>query len=399
MYRSLQKRWKDMKRKLGLFPLLAVAIFGLMVSTGFAEKKISVHPDVKNKGKKIRIGYLEGGPFYNYPPNLIAFVMGLAELGWLESPNIPPQKDEADAKSVWGWLANNVKSDYLQFMPDAFYCSNWDVEFRKIQKEEVIKRLKTKQDVDFMIAMGTWAGQDLANNQHHVSVMVFSSSDPIRSKIIKSVEDSGFDHVHARVDPTRYARQVRLFHDIIGFRKLGVAYEDSFEGRTYAAISDIEKVAKERNFEIVRCFSKNQVPDIEIANDSVVKCHEELAPKVDAVYLTNQTGVNIYNMQRLLEPLMKFKIPTFSQIGSRDVRYGVLLSIAQANFKYVGRFHAETAARIFNGAKPRDLKQLFEDPPKISINLKTAQIIGYDPPVDILGAADEIYQDIEVPTQ
>jgi ABC-type uncharacterized transport system substrate-binding protein len=388
-----------MKRKLGLFPLLAVAIFGLMVSTGFAEKKISVHPDVKNKGKKIRIGYLEGGPFYNYPPNLIAFVMGLAELGWLESPNIPPQKDEADAKSVWGWLANNVKSDYLQFMPDAFYCSNWDVEFRNIQKEEVIKRLKTKQDIDFMIAMGTWAGQDLANNQHHVPVMVFSSSDPIRSKVIKSVEDSGFDHVHARVDPTRYARQVRLFHDIIGFRKLGVAYEDSFEGRTYAAISDIEKVAKERNFEIVRCFSKNQVPDIEIANDSVVKCHEELAPKVDAVYLTNQTGVNIYNMQRLLEPLMKFKIPTFSQIGSRDVRYGVLLSIAQANFKYVGRFHAETAARIFNGAKPRDLKQLFEDPPKISINLKTAQIIGYDPPVDILGAADEIYQDIEVPTQ
>jgi ABC-type uncharacterized transport system substrate-binding protein len=388
-----------MNRKLWLFPLLAVVILSLTVSLAFADKKFSVHPNVKNKGKKIRIGYLEGGPFYNYPPNLIAFVMGLADLRWLESPNIPPRKNEADAKSVWQWLANNVKSDYLEFVPDAFYSSNWDVKFRKTQREKVIKRLKTKQDIDFMIAMGTWAGQDLANNEHKVPVVVLSSSAPIRSKIVKSVEDSGFDHVHARVDPTRYERQVQLFHDIIGFKKLGVAYEDTFEGRTYAAISDIEKVAKERNFEVVRCFSKNQVPEIQMANDSVVKCHEELAKKVDAVYLTNQTGVNINNMKRLLEPLMKSKIPTFSQIGSRDVRYGVLLSIAQANFKYVGRFHAEIAARIFNGAKPRDLKQLFEDPPKISINLYTAQIIGYDPPVDILGAADEIYQDIEEPTE
>ncbi len=37
------------------------------------------------------------------------------------------------------------------------------------------------------------------------------------------------------------------------------------------------------------------------------------------------------------------------------------------------------------------------NPPKIAINLKTAEIIGYDPPVDVLGAADEIYQEIEKP--
>ncbi len=52
-------------------------------------------------------------------------------------------------------------------------------------------------------------------------------------------------------------------------------------------------------------------------------------------------------------------------------------------------------AKILNGARPRQLDQVFEGPPKIAINLKTAQIIGYDPPVDVLGAADEIYQEIE----
>jgi len=98
-----------------------------------------------------------------------------------------------------------------------------------------------------------------------------------------------------------------------------------------------------------------------------------------------------------MKPLYENEVPTFSQLGSRDVRYGALLSIARAGFKYVARFHAETIAKIFNGAKPRDLEQLFEDPPRIAINLKVAKIIKYDPPVDILSSADEIYQEIEKP--
>jgi ABC-type uncharacterized transport system substrate-binding protein len=73
------------------------------------------------------------------------------------------------------------------------------------------------------------------------------------------------------------------------------------------------------------------------------------------------------------------------------------MSISRANFQYVGRFYAQTMAKIFNGAKPRDIGQLFEDPPKIAINLKTAELIGYDPPVDVLSAADEIFEEIEIP--
>ena len=383
-----------MKKNIIIVILSLFFVFNIFTALGFGQDKYSTKP-VKNHGKKWRIGYLEGGPFPNYPPNLTAFVKSLAQLGWLEDPNIVLQENEQNAKSVWNWLSTNVKSDYIEFPVNAFYSENWNKDRRNSVKKKLIKRLNSKKDIDFMIAMGTWAGQDLANNKHSVPTMVFSSSDPIRAGIIKSEQDSGFDHIHARVDPTRYERQIKLFYDIIGFKKLGITYEDSPEGRTYAAIEDIEKVAKEMGFEIVRCFSKNQVPDIKIANRSVVKCHEKLASKVDAVYITNQTGVNADNMKNLLAPLFKKKIPTFSQIGSRDVKKGVLLCIAQANFKYVAQFHAEKAAMIFNGAKPRDLKQIFEDPPKISINLATAKIIGYDPTVDILGVADEIYQKIE----
>jgi ABC-type uncharacterized transport system substrate-binding protein len=73
------------------------------------------------------------------------------------------------------------------------------------------------------------------------------------------------------------------------------------------------------------------------------------------------------------------------------------MSISQSNFDFVGRFHAETIAKILNGAKPRDLNQIFEDPTSISINLKTAKIIGYDPPLDVMSIADEIYYEIGKP--
>jgi ABC-type uncharacterized transport system substrate-binding protein len=99
----------------------------------------------------------------------------------------------------------------------------------------------------------------------------------------------------------------------------------------------------------------------------------------------------------LVDVANSHRIPTFSQSGSEEVKWGILACLSQAGFKYVGQFHAETFAKVFNGAMPRDLDQIFEEPKKIAINLKTAVAIGYDPTVEVLGAADEIYEEIESP--
>ncbi len=249
-----------------------------------------------------------------------------------------------------------------------------------------------------MMAMGTWAGLDLANNEHATPTMVISSSDAMRAGIIKSNDDSGYDHVHARVDPYRYERQIRVFHNIVGFEKLGIAYQDTGLGKTYAAISLVEKVAEEKGFELVRCFTKDDIPDKKLAEMSVVKCFEELAPQVDAIYVVAQSGVNANTMPHLVDIANEYRLPTFSQQGSEEVRYGFLLSISShGGFLPIGRFLATTMAKIFNGAKPRDLNQLYEERPAIAINLKTAEIIGLYLYAEVLAAADEIYRNVETP--
>jgi ABC-type uncharacterized transport system substrate-binding protein len=119
--------------------------------------------------------------------------------------------------------------------------------------------------------------------------------------------------------------------------------------------------------------------------------------KVDAIYVTMQGGIRAESIPTLVRTTNENRIPTFSQAGSEEVAYGFLASISQGGFKFVGEFNARTIAQIFNGAQPYQLRQRFEPPPKIAINLKTAELIHFDPPIILLGAADEIYDDIRVP--
>ncbi|MBF0287785.1 MAG: ABC transporter substrate-binding protein [SAR324 cluster bacterium] len=382
-----------MKRILCYLVIIAAVLLSFSTSAAAQEDK-SIAP-VKNNGKKWRMAYYQGGPYIDYQTILKAVMTGFMNIGWIEKTAYPKSEDSAETTKLWAWMTKNLKSDYIELVPDAYYDANWKKELRPITKSTAIERLN-KKDIDLMLAFGTWAGLDLANNEHSVPTEVISASDPLGAGIVKGVETSGYDHIHAKIELRRYERQVQLFHDIIGFEKLGVVYENTDEGKTYAAIKQIESVAAERGFEIIRCFAPfSGIPDAD-AEKKVLACHNELAPQIGALYITTHRGVSLKAMPKLLAPLNKNKIPTFSQSGSKEVQHGVLLSIAQAGYKYAGEFHAKTIAKVFNGSKPGELSQIFESPPKIAINLKAAEIVGYDPPIDILGVADEIYQEIDV---
>jgi ABC-type uncharacterized transport system substrate-binding protein len=373
----------------------SILAYGLGSAYGVEPAGFSTEPKT-NDGKKWRLAYYQGGNYVDYQTILVAVVQGLMDTGWIVRSKFPDLPDPDDTKTLWSWMSSDLKSEYIQFIGDAYFDSNWDTELRKETRAGAIERFNNG-NIDFVLAFGTWAGQDLATNEHSTPIEVCSSSDPVGSNIVKSLEDSGYDHVHAKIEPTRYQRQVELFHDIIEFNTLGVVYEDTVVGRTYSAVDKTQAVAGERGFEVIPCFAPFSGVDDKVAKDNVLKCHQILSDKVDAVYITTHRGVNIANLPDLLAPLLEAKIPTFSMSGSKEVQHGVLLSIAQAKYISVGRFHAESIAKVLNGATSRDISQYFESPNTIAINLATAQVIGYDPPVDILAVADEIYEEISNP--
>ncbi|MDM8535560.1 ABC transporter substrate binding protein [Desulfobacterales bacterium HSG17] len=380
--------------------LISIA-FIILVSffNGFAadKKEYPISPP-EQIAKKWRIGYLEGGSHFIYQKFFIELINSLADLGWIEPIDIPPQENDEDTEALWNWLSANAKSKYLQFGADARYSNNWDKDQQKKTRKILLKKLKQDRDIDLIIAIGTWAGKDLANNEHSVPSIICISADALRAGIIKSVKDSGYDHIYAQVDTERFERQIRAFHDIIGFKRLGVAYEDSRDGRSYAGIAYIEKVADERNFEIITCHTRHETSDKTLAEASVLQCTEILAPKIDAFYIIPGNGVTSRTLPLVLNTMNAHRIPTFSQITSREVRQGVLLSVS-SDIRVQAQRGAETIAKVLNGAKPRDLDQTFEEPVKILFNKATARKIGIKKDTYRLlsDMADEVYGDILPP--
>ncbi|MCC5988599.1 MAG: hypothetical protein JJT95_13025 [Pararhodobacter sp.] len=384
------RRWPAL-----LVSFLLAAVLAVQASAADADYPTS--PRLNDDGERWRLGYLEGGQYVDYETITKATVRGLMQLGWIEPAELPEEQG-SEPGEFWRWFADNLQSDYIEFVADAYYTAgDFDSDERPVTRDAIVERLTGQGDIDLVIAMGTWAGQDLRIEGLGVPVIVGSTSDPIGSGIIDSAEDSGMDHLHARVEPERYQLQVRLFQDIIGFERLGIVYSDTREGRTYGGVDAVEEVAAERGFEIVSCNAPYSGLPQEEVERNVIDCYSEIADQVDAIYVTVHRGITERSLGPIMDVINHNLVPTFSMLGSSEVQRGVLMSIAQADFSFVGMFHAETIARILNGALPRDLEQGWSSPPKIALNLAAAERIGFDPPVDLLLASDEIYDSIQRP--
>jgi len=363
--------------------ILMMFLCCVFISSGFAKNGPKL-----NNGKKWRIAYYEGGPFSEYTDTMRTLVAGLIELGWITEKNPPDYRQEMP-KPYLDWLIKS-NSPYLSIDPENCYSANWDDKVRVKSKNELLSKLKNGS-IDLVIAMGTWAGQDLANNEHSIPVMVLSTSDPIRAGIIQSAEDSGVDHVTARVDPTRYLRQIRMFHRIAGFNTLGIAFENSPDGKIYSALNEARQVAQERNFQIVTCEVHDSIPDFAESDQSCYRCYRELIKKADAVYVTALACAD-RRTSEIADILKNGSVPSFSLLGSKGVKEGLLLSISSdSGYAELGRYNSDKFGKILNGSMPRTLNQIFRDPLDIAVNLETARAIHFDIPKSILKIATEIY--------
>jgi hypothetical protein len=300
---------------------------------------------------------------------------------------------------MWNYISTQKDfSAFIEFMPDGYYSLKSIVG----QESEVVKRFSQKKDADMLIVMGTVAGKLMAVDDNQSKTMVFSTSNAVKSGIVKSAESSGRAKVWAHIDPVRYKQQVQVFSDIFHFKKLGVVYEDSPNGKAFAAVDDIEAVAKEKRFEVVRKLvpgTKN-VEDQDRYFRDLLQAHQELASEIDAFYyaVSPAPGVRPENVYAVLQPFYDKKIPVFSQLGDEEVSRGALLSLARADFAGMGQFGAEQMTKMLNGANAdsvQQVSQVYSDTPTIALNFQVAKQIGYKPPFEILLVSDKVFLTVD----
>jgi ABC-type uncharacterized transport system substrate-binding protein len=343
-----------------------------------------------------RVALIADGPRYEYQAVLQSLAERLAELDLIADGDVPLPGDGESLAPMWAWLAENAGGDRLRFVADAFYSPEWNPDLRAEASNRLLERLRDGGGVDCVLAFGTWSGQDIGPENPRVPILVINATDAVGAGIIPSADDSGRDNLLALVQPGRYKRQIQVFHEAIGFSKLGIVYADTPAGRSFVALGEIEEAAGEAGVELVRCTNAylSGFERVELAAERLRACHEDLARQgADAVYLTYAHGVDgVYNTDSLA-PLLKAGLPTFAQQGASLVKRGALLSLAGNETKAEGIFAAEALEKILNGSLPRSLPQRFESAVNLAVNLRTATLIGWNLPMAILAAVDEFYRD------
>lgn len=320
------------------------------------------------QGKIYRIGYLEGGSYWIFSQELDAVKKALSDMGW---------------------------KDKVEFPKDAYFSPGWD-EDKKPQWAESAKKLMDRTDIDLIIAAGTDAVSALLKvNNQRTPIMGISVSDAIKSKFVLNEKDSGVDNFTVRVAPNQYKRMFEIFHDVVGFKRLGLIYPDTESGKTYTNLDDAQIVAKERGFEVIEY--KN------ITDEKQEECLSGLRyfadQKVDAFFIPSLVCFDWKHsdVKALLDFLAEKKIPSFARNGTRDVKAGALMGFSSIDFSGRGKFIADKIVKIFQGEKPRSVPMVDNAMPKISFNLHVAEKIGFNPPFDILAASDELFQEITLP--
>ena len=324
-------------------------------------------PAIANPPVK-RIGYLEAGPFWLFDNTWSAFRdgMGKHEDMRCEYP--------ADARLSSGW-----QPEQMRRLP------------------ELAKQLLQRKDLDLVVGMGTAAVKALlAVNDGRTPILGMGMADPIAAGIVKSAEDSGVDNFTCRVEVDRWSSMYRVFYDVVRFHKMGIMFQNSQEGRVYAALGDAQAIASELGFELVLYDGLSSAE----STDECRKGLDELHKKgMDAFFIgpLNCFDIGDAGMAPLLQKLNQWKVPTFARDGSDYVKAGALMGFSTWNFGPSGIALAGQAHAILTGTPPRALPMLDQSEPSIALNLATAKAIGFDFPFDVLVTADELRETISQP--
>jgi ABC-type uncharacterized transport system substrate-binding protein len=318
---------------------------------------------------KFKIGYLEAGSFWLFTGTLDATKAAMDKMGW---------------------------QDKVEFPKDAQCSPGWAPE-KKEELQACAQKLMARDDLALIIAAGTDATTAILKaNNGRTPIIAMAVSDPMRSKFVVDENDSGVDNFTVYMEKDRYRRMFKMFHEVVGFKKLGLIYSDTESGRIYSNVDDAQQVAGEQGFQVVEFARVSRAEKTEECLEGIQWLIDQ---GIDAFFIgsLNCFDWSASDVKKLLDVFTEAKIPTFAREGTKGVKAGALMGFSSTDFAARGNFIADKIVRILQGEKPRSLPMVDATKPKISLNLPVAVKIGFDPPVDLLASSDEILQEITLP--
>lgn len=293
---------------------------------------------------KFRLAYVEAYKFWSYDEHYQAFQKALADLGWADRVEYPPE---------------------LHF--------NWQGD--KTRYRERAREILARKDFDLLISLGTETTLVILeeNREFKRPVLGMSISNPLGAGIIPGPDDSGspyFTTVNFGELPGPY--MFILFHSLVGFRSLGLMYHDSPAGRSYTYLKDAREVARDRGFKLVEYNRLSQEESLEECRTGV---RYLLDQGVEAIFIPN---INCFDTStNCLKPLYRMiyerGVATFASEDFDQVRLYALMGLYFSDPASLGRFQAGQAAAILSGTPPGQVPMITNFNSRLLLNLAAAE--------------------------
>jgi putative tryptophan/tyrosine transport system substrate-binding protein len=296
------------------------------------------------------IGYISSRSPEASVPMVAAFHRGLGEGGLIEGKNV-----------------------LIEFR---WACGEYD-RLPALAAELVSRR------VSVLVAVGGDPSALAAKAATSTIPIVFSSSDPVKSGLVASLNRPGgdvtvFNFMTADVEPKR----VGLLHELFPNSAL------------FGALLNPEyPTAAEQTLELAEAARK--------VGRSVVFVNASTDAELDAAFASlfqQRAGGLVINsdpfiagrVDQIVALAARYAMPTIYPLREFAMAGGLMsygLSINEA-YRQVGFY----AARILNGAKPVDLPVMQSNTFELIINLKTVKALGLTIPPTLLARADEVIE-------
>lgn len=261
---------------------------------------------------------------------------------------------------------------------------------------ELANGLLDRDDVDLILAYGPRAALALIESGVKTPIIALLVPDPLSLGLSRSIVDSGRENLTCTVFPQRVEFQLRLFHRIFGFKRLGLIYDPVRHCHHESAVKAARSLGRRLGFSVL-VASANGDNDRRATAGDLIGAARWLAPRVDAFFLGSWTPIGFDRAPELAAVFTKRRIPTFAQDGAPFVAAGMLMGTTTADMAPRGRWLAKKVIRILSGDSPRSLPQVFLEPAALAVNLDTARAIGWHPPVEVMDLVTEVYSNRGAP--
>jgi len=244
---------------------------------------------------------------------------------------------------------------------------------------ESIARDIGAENPDLVLAISTPSSQACLKVLPNTTILFSAVTDPVGAGLVESLSKPGA-RITGMTDMSPIEQQIKLITGLVPeLKTIGVIYNNN-ESNSVSLVRIIEQECARQGIGLVKKAVGN--------GKEVATAAQSLVGNCDAIYApTDNTVVSV--IESVARICAKHRLPLFAA-DVDSIPRGAVATLA-IDYYSMGRQTGRMAERIFAGEAPSSMPVEWQEDLRIHVNTKAAEVMGVELPVDLLQAADVIY--------